>query len=145
MAANCPAVLRAIYNPASIAHAAPGNVAGESILSRLVLPLPPSVNHSYLRRGKAAFKTEQAKAWQEAATWKAKAWYRGPLRKEKTILNVWVYWGDARRRDCSNLFKLLEDALTGIVWIDDYYCLPRVQNWEIDRGNGRVEISIETF
>jgi len=111
--------------------------------TRLVLPLPPSVNHCYHRRGKATFKSEEAKAWTESAMWRAKAWYRGPLRKTKTILNIWVYWNDGRRRDCDNLLKLTADALTGIVWVDDYYCLPRVIDWQIDKGNGRIEIELE--
>ena len=114
-------------------------------MNRLSLPLPPSVNHSYLRRGKATFKTDAAKAWQTEAKYRIRAWYKGPLRKEKTILNIWVFWNDGRRRDTDNIMKLLNDSLTGIVWVDDYYSLPRVQDWQIDKGKGRIEIEIEEF
>jgi len=111
-------------------------------MPRLILPLPPSANHCYLRRGKHTFKSDEAKLWQEQAGWLARKWYRGPLRKVKTVLNIWVFWDDGRRRDCSNLLKLTEDALTGIVWVDDYYSLPRVMDWQIDKGKGRIEIEI---
>ena len=109
---------------------------------RLILPLPPSTNHAYLRRGKCTFKTTEAKAWQEQAGWLARRWYRGELRKKKTIVNIWIFWNDGRRRDSDNCMKLLNDSLTGIVWVDDYWALPRVIDWQIDKGNGRIEIEI---
>jgi len=112
-------------------------------LNRLILPLPPSVNHCFLRRGKFTFKTTEAKQWQEAAALKAKAWWKGEVLQTKVILNVWVFWNDRRRRDCDNLLKLTSDCLTGIVWVDDYWALPRIQDWTIDKGNGRIEIEVE--
>lgn len=134
-------------NPAMLPHrtktAGMDGTMDGPVLSRLILPLPPSVNHSYMRRGKCTFKTPEAKAWQEQAGWLARRWYRGPLLTNKTILNIWVFWNDGRRRDCDNLLKLVQDALTGIVWKDDYYCLPRVIDWQIDKGNGRIEIEIK--
>lgn len=112
---------------------------------RLILPLPPSVNHCYRHCRRGTFKTDMAKAWQEQCGWKARSWYRGPLLKQKAIMRIWVYWNDGRRRDADNLLKLTQDALTGIVWTDDMYCLPQVMDWQIDRGNGRMEIEIEVM
>lgn len=60
-------------------------------------------------------------------------------------MRIWVFWNDGRRRDADNLLKLTQDALTGIVWTDDMYCLPRVMDWHIDRGHGRMEIEIEVM
>ncbi|WP_369125258.1 RusA family crossover junction endodeoxyribonuclease [Alicyclobacillus fastidiosus] len=42
----------------------------------------------------------------------------------KVALKVWYYWGDRRRHDQDNPLKLLQDALTGVVWEDDRWVLP---------------------
>lgn len=114
----------------------------QCVSARLIFPIPPSVNHCYLRRGSNTFKSDEAKAWIKEAKWLAKTWWNKPQRINKTIMKIWVFWNDGRRRDCDNILKLVQDSLTGIVWVDDYYCLPRVMDWQVDKGNGRIEIEI---
>jgi len=56
-------------------------------------------------------------------------------------LRFWV--PDQRRRDPDNLLKLIHDALSGIVYHDDYQI--RRQTWEVagvDRVDPRVEIEV---
>lgn len=112
---------------------------------RLTLPIPPSVNQCYRRSARGIYKTDLASVWQTSAGWLAKRWWKQTPTDKQVILNVWVYWNDKRRRDTDNLFKLLMDALTGIVWMDDNQVMPRVMGLEIDQKNGRIEIEVEVL
>lgn len=62
--------------------------------------------------------------------------------KTKFVLEVWVTWVDGRHGDCSNLFKLLEDALKGVAFFDDKYCLPRVMNFKVDKTDPKLQVAI---
>ncbi|MFB5189054.1 RusA family crossover junction endodeoxyribonuclease [Alicyclobacillus fastidiosus] len=53
------------------------------------------------------------------------------------------YWGDRWRHDQDNPLKLLQDALTGVVWEDDRWVLPQVMDFDVDKQNPRLEIEIE--
>jgi len=112
---------------------------------RLTLPIPPSVNQCYRRSARGIYKTDHATVWQTSAGWLAKQWWKGSPTDKQVVLNVWVFWNDKRRRDTDNLFKLLMDSLTGIVWVDDRQVMPRVMGLEVDKGNGRIEIEAEVL
>ena len=59
----------------------------------------------------------------------------------KVVLELVCYWPDLRRRDVSNLDKVLCDALEGIVYDDDRWALPRWMDFHTDRRNPRVEVT----
>jgi crossover junction endodeoxyribonuclease RusA len=45
-------------------------------------------------------------------------------------------------RDTHNGLKLLLDALEKAVYDNDRYALPRIQDWDIDKTDPRVEVEI---
>ena len=49
---------------------------------------------------------------------------------------------DKRKRDTHNYFKVLFDALEGVLYDNDYYVMPRVMGVAIDRDNPRIELSL---
>ena len=69
-------------------------------------------------------------------------------RWEKNNDNTWYYidvvffMPDRRVRDSHNTLKLLLDVMQGIVYKNDYYCMPRIQSVEYDQHNPRVEVRV---
>lgn len=123
-------------------------------MTRLVLPLPPSANHSHInvRRGNRLMRvlSQEAKIFRNEAGWIALQWrekngWQIPKAKEKVALRVWFYWPDARRRDQDNPLKQLQDALTDILWLDDRWVLPQVMDFDVDRANPRIEVELEVM
>ncbi|GEO26249.1 hypothetical protein AAC03nite_20340 [Alicyclobacillus acidoterrestris] len=121
-------------------------------MTRLILPLPPSVNHAYrnftTKRGeRKRVPTANAVRFKRDAGWLAKAWAQrtgwSKTERQKVIMRYWVYWPDGRKRDVDNLLKFLEDSLVGILVDDDRYLLPRAMDYEVDKQNPRLEIEIE--
>ncbi len=106
------------------------DTSGKPSVLRLELPWPPTANHytGYRVAGKKggkqfvqAYPTAQAKEFHrnvQAIVMRDRA-ARGwvcPLK-----MSFWTYPPDRRKRDTSNLFKMLEDALQRAgVFADDY-------------------------
>lgn len=132
------------------------------MVRRLVLPLPPTTNHSHfmtteekldvssgvvqIRNRPIRRRTQKTRDWMDdAATlaidWKNRNRWRAP-KEEKVICRLWYFWPDGRRRDTHNIPKVLLDALTGILWSDDRWVLVQEQDWQIDRRDPRVELEV---
>lgn len=114
------------------------------------LPLPPSVNHCYRsfvdKHGRRRrIPTDTAKRW----TFDAQAIALEAMRRsgwtvpqqQKVVVEYSVFWPDNRRRDPSNLEKVLLDALQ-VVTGDDRWVLPRCMDFDVDRGAPRVEVFV---
>ena len=118
---------------------------------RLILPLPPSVNHSHhqVRKGNRLMKipSRQTKDFTHEAGWLAKEWAQKTgwtkTVKTKLYLRYYIYWPDRRKRDAGNVEKVLSDSLKGILFDDDQYVLPQAMDFSVDRGNPRVEVELE--
>lgn len=117
-----------------------------------VAGMPPSVNHMYRRftdrRGRRRnVATAKAQEWMSQAAWAAKAavlrdgWVCVPVGT-KVIVRLWFYWPSRHRRDTHNTLKALLDSWEGILYEDDYWCLPRIMDFGVDRKNPRVEAEI---
>lgn len=113
--------------------------------------IPPSVNHMY-RNARVKGRTIRvlspaAKAWYEETMWVAKQWRnknKWQTADGKTIVRLWFYFPDKRKRDTHNGLKLLLDALEDAgIYTNDRYALPRIMDFDIDRANPRVEIEFE--
>jgi crossover junction endodeoxyribonuclease RusA len=125
----------------------------EPVTKRLILPLPPSVNHMYrnvtLPTGRRIRVVDtQGKQWEKDATILASQWvHKGPWKPPdpgvKVALKLWYWWPSKRRMDTHNRSKLLCDTLEGILYPDDRWVLVQEQNFEVDKGNPRVEIELE--
>jgi crossover junction endodeoxyribonuclease RusA len=117
----------------------------------LTLPLPPSLNHSHRNYTTANGRrmrvpTNATKQYTDAARVLATdavnrtGWTC--TQKQKVVVDLTVYWPDKRRRDCDNVIKRTLDACTGIIWDDDCWCLPRVQDFATDKADPRVEVVV---
>jgi Holliday junction resolvase RusA-like endonuclease len=96
----------------------------------------PSVNHIYTNTkygGKKLTKPAEdlKRKWRSIIAhecgknkWKVKD-------KQKIIVNCYFFFPDYRIRDTNNIFKLLMDSMEGLIFINDYYALPRVIDFEI--------------
>lgn len=119
------------------------------IVFRATLPIPPSVNHCYVRRrvrGRLMnVLSKQASDWIEnaRASCSESADAIGWTQKNDTkmVVELRVYWPDRRRRDMHNLHKLLADALEGFVGSDDRWFLMRDMDFSVNRDNPRVEVT----
>ncbi len=117
-------------------------------MDRLVLNLPPSVNHMYIN-GRIGHRlsrilSKSAKMWFEdsvilASNWRVKNEWT--TAHHKIIVKLWYYFPDYRRRDTHNTIKILLDALEDAqIYVDDKWALPQIQDFEIDKARPRVEM-----
>jgi Holliday junction resolvase RusA-like endonuclease len=96
----------------------------------------PSVNHIYMNTAKGGKKltkpAEELKAKWTSIVQKACEESKWEMRvKEKVIVNCRFYFPDRRIRDTNNIFKLLMDSMEGVVFKNDYFALPRVEDFQI--------------
>ena len=119
---------------------------------RLIVGIPPSVNHSHvnIRKGdrNMRIRSQATKEYMIDTGWLAKRWmviskWKMSDREKKIIMRIWIFWPDNRRRDADNLIKLLQDSLTDILWQDDRQVLPRIMDFTVDKQNPRMEIELE--
>lgn len=132
--------------------------AGAAMRVHLEVPLPPSVNHCYrnamvksrtktgaviIRRERIL--TDLAKSWLASSAMLIKSAARSAGWKsteEKVVVELRVFWPDARKRDTHNLHKMLGDALEpGGVVDNDKTALLRDMDYSIDRKHPRLEIT----
>ena len=109
---------------------------------RLILPVPPSVNHMYI--GSKRVMDKVAREWCSTAGWRIKMWTR-EAKWAKTIdtwlyADMWFFMPDKRKRDSHNTLKILLDVIEGFVYENDFYVMPRIQQVGYDKENPRVEI-----
>lgn len=119
-------------------------------MERLILLLPPSVNHMYAN-GRIGHRltrvlTSSAKTWLEHSILETKVWIaRNNFEKRfsKTIIKIYFYFPDYRRRDTHNNLKILMDCLEKAgIYEDDRLALPWIIDYQTDKSNPRIEIEI---
>ncbi|WP_304459571.1 RusA family crossover junction endodeoxyribonuclease [Alicyclobacillus sendaiensis] len=120
---------------------------------RLVLPLPPSVNHAYrsfvhpqtgqrmrvLNANAQKFRRDAAYlalCWRQATGWQM------PQLGTKVVLRLWYFWPSNRRMDTHNREKVLLDALEGVLYPEDRWVLIQEMDFAVDRRNPRLEIEV---
>jgi Holliday junction resolvase RusA-like endonuclease len=75
--------------------------------------------------------------------WGAKAQWRGKPLQGEIVLSVTFYFKTKRRRDLDNQNKILFDALSGIVYVDDSQISELRLRREYDRARPRIEIQVQ--
>src|SRR5688572_11327605 len=103
--------------------------------------LPLSTNNLYAHAGRRRFMVPAARANKEAIAWEVRSQYRGKLHDGPLGVTIAVYWPDKRRHDIDNI-KILLDACTGILWLDDGQITDLVVAKRYDKTNPRVELEI---
>lgn len=59
----------------------------------------------------------------------------------KVFVDVWIYWPDAKARDCHNIDKLILDAFEDAeIYDNDANALLRYQDFDIDVEKPRIEV-----
>ena len=112
----------------------------------LNLPYPPSVNHLYINARGRRFPNAKAKAYKTAVQ-EYVAEYRTPkFNNAKIALIVWAYPPDKRKRDISNLLKIIEDSLQDAGVFDDDFNIDfiEIKRCDIKKGGG-LTVMIETM
>lgn len=64
------------------------------------------------------------------------------IKGQKVVMEILAFYPDARKRDMSNMHKLLPDSLEGILFDDDRWLLIRDIDFSVDRQNPRVEVKL---
>ena len=100
------------------------------------LPFPPSSNHAYATVNGRRVKTAAARQYAEEVAWRVHEHVRAldepapNLKGERLKVRIVVHAPDNRRRDLSNLEKLVTDAVFKQLGLDD----SQVDHLEITRG-----------
>lgn len=113
-------------------------------LLTLTIPYPPTINH-YLKQGKwGRFLSPEAKAFK--AEIKA-LWFEMGMPRfsivDKLKLEIYVYHPDNRKRDISNIIKIIEDALQDAGFYDNDYRICELHVYRMSEICGKCEIKIE--
>ena len=80
---------------------------------------PCTTNTVYRRHGHIMYMTTKGKELKESYQWQIKSQYKGKPKTGDIDLRVELFFGDNRVRDIDNYNKILLDAFTGILWLDD--------------------------
>jgi len=109
---------------------------------------PVSTNSIYktaTRPFPRTYMTHEGKALKESYQWEAKSQWKEPILDCPVEIEVRLYFATKRLHDVDNYNKLLYDALTGIVWVDDNQIQKVTTEKFYDKGNARIEISIQPY
>jgi len=72
--------------------------------------------------------------WMEENNWET-------TENKKVYVDAWVFFPDARERDCHNIDKIIMDAFEDAkIYDNDCNALLRYQDFDIDIDNPRIEI-----
>lgn len=126
---------------------------------KLVLPYPPSVNHCYKnvyrkttkgKRYTARVLTDASQKWYDDAVvlLRRQMHQQGWVTlNEKTVIDVYVFFPDKRKRDASNVLKVMLDAMEDAgVYTNDRWALPRIMDFHVcAERTGRVEMEVYKF
>jgi len=106
----------------------------------ILLGNPLSTNHIYKRHGNFIYLSKEGKNLKESYMWQIKSQYRGEPLTGSVKLTVELYFGDKRIRDIDNYNKLLLDACSGLLFIDDKQITELTIKKFYDKENPRIEI-----
>lgn len=114
---------------------------------KISIPLPPSINHAYYYHNNRKIRTTKTKQYDAQVQQLAiQAMKEQGLEmfadNTKIRMDMWFYFPDARKRDTHNTFKIPMDAMEGIVYVNDYWILPNIVDFGIDRINPRLDLQL---
>lgn len=114
----------------------------------LAIPFPPvSGNHMWKRSGRSVYLVPKARDYYNQVAFTVRANSHAVNFSSALKVSMQVYPPDKRKRDLTNLLKVIEDALTKAgVWQDDSLVHDlAVKKMGVDKGCPRIEIHIETL
>jgi len=60
----------------------------------------------------------------------------------KVVVLMYFFFPNKRKKDTHNTLKVLMDSFEGILYENDYYALPRIMDFDIDRENSRLDLVV---
>lgn len=107
---------------------------------------PKSTQHIYRASCRGTFPTTymtaEGKALKEQYQWEAKSQFKGKVLTGSVILSIRFFFKDKRPRDLDNQNKLILDALSGIVYVDDKQIDELHLYRDYDKEKPRIEITL---
>lgn len=103
---------------------------------------PYSTNNIYFHKGNRAFIKSLPKAQKDDYYYQAYQQWKKPLLTRELEIEIYLFFGDKRKRDWDNYHKLAMDALAGVVWKDDSQIKKSTVIVGYDKKNPRIEIEI---
>ena len=127
--------------------------------NRITLPVPPTSNHYWKPRAiyrKATghkrakwigtiYKTTEAKEYCEKVQRIALAAGFMPYLKGELVVFHMIWYRENMRGDLGNREKCIEDALQGVLYLNDRQIKAKHTEWILDRINPRVEVWVERY
>jgi Holliday junction resolvase RusA-like endonuclease len=111
----------------------------------------PSVNHIYVNMAKGRKRLSKPaerlkEKWEALAIMWAKDNGWETTKKEKVVIELTAHFpNDNIIRDTNNAFKLLMDALEGIIYDNDHYALPRVMDFKKVKDGERPYFEVNIY
>lgn len=107
---------------------------------------PKSTQHVYkiTARGKFAtmYMSAEGKTLKEDYGWQIKSQYKGKPKTGDIDVRIELFFGDKRVRDIDNYNKLILDACTGILWVDDSQIQSLLVIKNYSKSNPRAELTL---
>ena len=107
---------------------------------------PQSTNNLYRSHCRFGFPSvymsAKGKALKEDYQWQIKSQYKGKLIIGEVFMEVNLFFGTKRKQDIDNFSKILNDALTGLVVVDDSQIQELHLKKNYDKLNPRIELKV---
>jgi len=104
--------------------------------------MPLGTNNLYAHRGRHRFLTSKAKDNKHALAMEARSQYRGAPMEGPLSVKIDLWWPTRANHDVDNI-KVLLDALTGILWLDDGQIVELGTRKGYEKGKARVILTVE--
>lgn len=101
---------------------------------------PVSTNNIYRYTKYGTYMTEKGKSLKNDYYYQLKNQYKSTPCLDDVILAVELFFGDKRIRDIDNYNKIVLDACSGILWIDDSQIQEIKIKKNYDKDNPRIEL-----
>jgi len=108
-------------------------------------PVSTGTLYRYACRGNfpTMYMTAKGRNVKEAYQWEMKSKWKDDIIKEDVEVDIKLYFKDKRKHDIDNYNKILLDAGTGIIWVDDSQITKMTIEKFIDKKNPRIELIIK--
>ena len=117
-----------------------------NMINITLLGEPKSTSHIYkitCRKGFASsYMSSDGKAIKEGYQWQAKSQYKKKILEGELHVIYHIYFGTKRKSDVDNFNKLVGDALSGIVWVDDSQIRRLTVEKFYDKEKPRIEVTV---
>ena len=111
----------------------------------LTLPEPPSANRYWRHARGRTYRSAEADAYREVVWMQAKLQVGGGVPFRAGPVRVTATWFRSRRAgDLDNRWKVLGDALNGVLWTDDQQIVELHLYRKDAPRNGRIELNVES-